>query len=204
MKRPTKFARFTLVCLLLAVGAVWPALGQGRGGPPGGGGGPGGGMGGGGGRGGGMGGSPFPRGSRPDGSMPTGLPPQQPSVRRSQPAADNPVRVGLQLGPAGQRWWDDRGFVKNLKLRPDQQSRMDAIFEQNRGALLSHFESLQQAETEMEQLSNSSVPDEGALFAQIDRVAQARAELEKANTHMLLQIRREMDPDQIKRLESKR
>jgi len=137
MKR--KFAMFLLACLSLAV----PALAQGRGGPPGGGGPGGGGMGGGGGRGGGMGGSPFPGGSSPNGSMPTGMPPQQPSVRRSQPAADNPVRVGLQLGPPGQRWWDDRGFVKNLKLRPDQQSRMDTIFEQNRGALLSHFENLQ-------------------------------------------------------------
>jgi len=32
--------------------------------------------------------------------------------------------------------------------------------------------------------------DEPALFAQIDRVAQARAELEKATTHYLLQIRK--------------
>jgi hypothetical protein len=39
------------------------------------------------------------------------------------------------------------------------------------------------------------------LFAQIDRVAQARAELDKATTHYLLQIRKEMDSDQIKRLE---
>lgn len=149
-------------------------------------------------------GSPFPGGSpSPGGSMPDRIPPQQPSTRRSQPA-ENPIRVGLQLGPPGQRWWDDRGYVKTLKLRADQQSRMDAIFEQNRGALLSRFEGLQQAEAEMEQLSNSSVPDEGALFAQIDRVTQARAELEKTNTHMLLQIRKEMDPDQIKRLESKR
>ena len=40
--------------------------------------------------------------------------------------------------------------------------------------------------------------------AQIDRVAQAHAELEKATTHMLLQIRGEMDPEQIKRLEKLR
>jgi Spy/CpxP family protein refolding chaperone len=79
---------------------------------------------------------------------------------------------------------------------------MDAIFEQNRSVLLSRFEGLQQAQAQMELLSSSAVPDEGALFNQIDRVAQARAELEKANTHMLLQIRKEMDPDQIKRLES--
>jgi hypothetical protein len=35
-------------------------------------------------------------------------------------------------------------------------------------------------------------------------VAQARAELDKTNTHMLLELRKEMDADQIKRLESKR
>ena len=47
-------------------------------------------------------------------------------------------------------------------------------------------------------------PDESALYAQIDRVAQARADLEKANTHLLLQLRSQMDPDQIKRLEKSR
>lgn len=200
MKHQSKFVR--LACVLLVAGAACTAQAQGRGGGPPGGGGPGGGMGGG--RGGGMGGVPFPAESpRSGASMPDRVPPQQQSTQRNQ-TAENPIRVGLQLGPPGQRWWDDRGYVKSLKLRADQQSRMDAIFEQNRNALLSRFASLQQAESEMEQLSNSSVPDEGALFAQIDRVAQARAELEKANTHMLLQIRKEMDPDQIKRLESKR
>ena len=78
---------------------------------------------------------------------------------------------------------------------------MDAIFEQNRGALLSHFEAVHQAEAQMEELSRTPAPDEPALFALIDRVAQARAELEKATTHYLLQIRKEMDADQIKRLE---
>jgi Spy/CpxP family protein refolding chaperone len=119
-------------------------------------------------------------------------------------APEGPPRSGLQLGPPGQRWWDDKSYVKSLKLRPEQQTRMDAIFEQNRAALLSRFEGVQQAEAQMEQLSNSPAPDEAALFAQIDRVAQTRAELEKANTHMLLQLRKEMDADQIKRLEKYR
>ena len=78
---------------------------------------------------------------------------------------------------------------------------MDAIFERNRGALTSSFQNAQQAQTQMEELAKSSSPDETALFAQIDRVAQAHAELEKATTHYLLQLRKEMDADQIKRLE---
>jgi Spy/CpxP family protein refolding chaperone len=91
-----------------------------------------------------------------------------------------------------------------LKLRPEQQVHMDAIFEQNRGALVARLETVHQAEAQMEELSRSPAPEESALFAQIDRVAQARAELEKATTHYLLQIRKEMDADQIKRLENHR
>jgi hypothetical protein len=53
----------------------------------------------------------------------------------------------------------------------------------------------------MQELSNSPAPDEAQLFAQIDRVAQARADLEKAKTHMLLQLRKEMDADQIRKLD---
>jgi Spy/CpxP family protein refolding chaperone len=157
---------------------------------------------GGGGMNGGMGGDNRP--GFPGGGSRSGLSPGSIPSSPSRNSADAPVRAGLQLGPPGQRWWDDRGFVKSLKLRPDQQARMDTIFEQNRSLLVSRIEGLQQAEAQMAQLSNSSSPDESALYAQIDRVAQARADLEKANTHLLLQLRSQMDPDQITRLEKSR
>jgi Spy/CpxP family protein refolding chaperone len=190
MKRNHRaLARTLAAAVCLALATAPPSFAQGRGGGP-----PGGGPGGGMGRppGGGMGG---PGNPGPGGRPEYGNVPQRP--RPNQPPDGRP---GLQFGPPG-RWWDDRGFAKNLKLRPDQQTRMDAIFEQNRNSLVSSYDNLQQAQARMEELSHSSTPDELALFAQIDRVAQARAELEKATTHMLLQLRKEMDPDQIKRLE---
>ena len=193
------FARITVartagiaVCLAFAASM---AFAQGRGGPPGGGG-PGGGRGGPGGPGGGMGGMNGGGMSRP--TFPGGGGRPDNGGTRGQGAEGRP---GVQLGPPG-RWWDDKKFAKNVKLRPEQQARMDAIFEQNRGALLSRLETYQQAQRQMEELSRSSSPDEGALFAQIDRMAQARADLEKVNTHMLLQLRKEMDADQLSRLEN--
>ncbi len=110
------------------------------------------------------------------------------------------MRGGLQLGPPG-RWWDEKHFAKDLKLRSDQQHRMDSIFESNRSSLLHRLQDLEAEQSRMETLTHAKTLDEVALFAQIDRVAQARAELEKANTHYLLQIRNEMDPDQLSRLE---
>ena len=109
------------------------------------------------------------------------------------------MRGGLQLGPPG-RWWDDEGFSRQLGPRPEQQRRMDVIFDNNRSKLAAGYQALHQEERVMDGLSRARNPDEAALVNEIDRIAQARATLEKANTHYLLQIRRELDPDQIARL----
>jgi Spy/CpxP family protein refolding chaperone len=111
------------------------------------------------------------------------------------------MHAGLQLGPPG-RWWDDKHFVKQLKLTDDQQRHMDAIFEQNRGTLVKRYESLEQEEQRMESLTHAKTLDESALFAQIDRIEQARADLGKATTHYLVQLRSELDQDQIQKLEA--
>ena len=186
--------------LLAAVALPARAFAQHRGG---GGGAPGGGFPGG------MGGAmPGGRGMGAEGGMgnrgvfprPNAGPP--PNVR-DQGGAVSTMRGGLQLGPPG-RWWDDKHFAKQLHLSGDQQRHMDTIFEQNRAVLLKRFEGLQQEEQKMEGLTHAKTLDENALFAQIDRVAQARADLEKANTHLLFQIRNEMDADQISRLEDHR
>ena len=172
-----------------------PVLAQrpGGGGPP-----PGGGMPSGGGMPGGL--------SMPGGSMPAGPPreiegglPSGASVQQSGVTA----RGGVQLGPPS-RWWDDKHYAKTLHLRPDQKKRMDGLFDENRANLVNRYEALQQEESKMETLSHAQTLDETALFAQIDRVAQARADLEKATTHYMLQVRKEMDADQIKRLDASR
>jgi Spy/CpxP family protein refolding chaperone len=127
-----------------------------------------------------------------------------PSSPSSQPAAtSSTMSGGLQLGPPG-RWWDDKHFAKTLHLRPEQKKRMDDLFDENRASLVSRYQVLQHEESKMEALSRAQTLEESALFAQIDRVAQARAELEKANTHLLLQVRKEMDPDQITHLDASR
>ena len=149
-------------------------------------------------------------GSMPGGNMPGGSPreiegpgdarnalPSGASVQQSSPT----MRGGVQLAPPS-RWWDDKHYAKTLHLRPDQKKRMDGLFDENRANLVNRYESLQQEEQKMEILSHAQMLDESALFAQIDRVAQARADLEKATTHLMLQVRKEMDADQTTRLDA--
>jgi Spy/CpxP family protein refolding chaperone len=113
------------------------------------------------------------------------------------------MRDGIQLGPPS-RWWDDKHYAKTLHLRPDQKKRMDGLFDENRANLVNRYEALQQEEQKMDTLIHAPMPDESVLFAQIDRVAQAKADLEKATTHLMLQVRKEMDADQITRLDASR
>jgi Spy/CpxP family protein refolding chaperone len=113
------------------------------------------------------------------------------------------LRGGLQLGPPG-RWWDDDRFATNLALNGDQKKRMDAIFAENKGTLLNLYNSLQAEESGLEQLTKGAHPEEEQIFRQIDKVTEARAALEKANVHMLLGIRKQMTDEQVEKLDELR
>lgn len=108
-------------------------------------------------------------------------------------------RGAMQHGPAG-RWWDDTRYAHNVGLTGDQQRRMDGVFQENRATLVSGLDTLRRAEARLSTLSASDHPSESALNAEIQNVAQARADLEKANTHMVLQLRNEMTQEQINRM----
>jgi len=186
-------------CLILVPNLPVHAQRPGGGGPP-----PGGGMPAGGGMSGG--------GSMPGGSIPGGPPREMEGpgdARNSFPSGASgqqsgaTMRGGLQLGPP-MRWWDDKHYAKTLHLRPEQKKRMDGLFDENRANLVNRYQALEHEESTMETLSHAQTLEESTLFAQIDRVAQARADLEKATTHVMLQVRKEMDADQITRLDASR
>lgn len=107
----------------------------------------------------------------------------------------------LHVGPPG-RWWDNPEFSKKLSLTSNQQKRMDEIFQKSRLRLIDLMATVQKEEAIMEPLIDASQPDVSKVVAQIDKVAQARANLEKANARMLLSIRRVLTPDQWKKLQA--
>jgi Spy/CpxP family protein refolding chaperone len=105
--------------------------------------------------------------------------------------------------PAG-RWWDDRNLAMSIGLSKDQQRKMDTIFNNNKPAILDDYSKLQMAESKVQALMKQPQPDKERLFVQIDAVGRARAALEKVYMQMQLQIREQMQPEQIARLEKLR
>ena len=101
-------------------------------------------------------------------------------------------------------WWNNQKMIDKLKLTDDQRKAMDATLLQHRTTLIDLRASLEKSELNLEPLMSEDQPNESQILAQIDTVAQARAELEKANARFLLAIRSKLTPDQWKQMQADR
>lgn len=130
---------------------------------------------------------------------------QQPPDRQGPPPPMQPDRPPVERSFHGKprgRWWLDPILAKQLGLTEDQQKRMDTLFQESRLKLIDLRATLQKQEVILQPMLAADQPDETQVLAQIDRVAQARAELEKANARMLLGLRRVLTLSQWKELQA--
>jgi Spy/CpxP family protein refolding chaperone len=107
----------------------------------------------------------------------------------------------VRIGPPG-IWWKNPDIIQKLTITPDQQKRMDDIFQQSRLQLIDLKAAVEKQEVLLEPMLAANPPDTNKILAQIDKTAQARAELEKANAKMLLGIRTVLTPDQWTKLQA--
>ena len=110
---------------------------------------------------------------------------------------------GSRITPPG-LWWKNPDTIQKLSLTDDQQKKMDAIFQDSRLKLIDLKASLEKQEVILQPMLDANPPDTNKVLAQIDHVAQARAELEKANAKMLLGIRGVLTADQWTKLQADR
>jgi Spy/CpxP family protein refolding chaperone len=100
-------------------------------------------------------------------------------------------------------WWKNPMVVQRLSLTAEQTKKMDDIFQQSRLQLIDLRADVQKQEVMLEPLLSASALDSAKAMAQIDKVADARANLEKADAKMLLGIRGVLTPDQWTKLRTR-
>jgi protein CpxP len=100
------------------------------------------------------------------------------------------------------QFWNNPRIVTQLKLTDDQRKAMDGIMQDHRVKLIDLHANLEKAEVTMQPLMKADQPNETAILAAIDKIAQARAELEKANARFLLAIRGQLTADQWKQMQA--
>jgi Spy/CpxP family protein refolding chaperone len=113
------------------------------------------------------------------------------------------MRMGPRILPPGM-WWKDQDLVQRLELTPDQQKRIDDSFLQNKDTLTRMHAGLDSEEAVLEPMLNSNPIDQARVLAEIGKIADMRAELEKATARMLLQVRGVLTQTQWSRLQQER
>jgi Spy/CpxP family protein refolding chaperone len=99
-------------------------------------------------------------------------------------------------------WWNNPRTVERLKLTDDQRKAMDGIMLEHRAKLIDLRANLEKAELAMQPLMSADTPNDAAITAQIDKVVQARGDLERANARFLLAIRDKLTSEQWKLVQS--
>jgi Spy/CpxP family protein refolding chaperone len=99
------------------------------------------------------------------------------------------------------KWWDRPEMVKNLGISADQRKKMDDVFQQMRAKLIDLHAALDKEEAAAEPLMQAAQLDDSKILPQIDRIAQARAELEKAEARLVLGLRHVMTVEQWEMLQ---
>jgi len=122
------------------------------------------------------------------------------SVTSQDAKSANASRNALQFGPSG-RWWDDRSVANQVGLTSQQQKRMDSIFNANRTVIVESYKAFLKAQSNLEKVNKDASADKTAVFAAVDAVNQARSALQKSTLAMLMQIREQMAPEQIEKLQ---
>jgi aspartyl-tRNA synthetase len=100
-------------------------------------------------------------------------------------------------------FWRNSEWVKALELTTDQQSKMDDVYQQYRLKLIDLTAALQKEELLLEPLIGRTRPApeaEAKIMTQIDRIAEARAELEKTNSRMLISLLQVLTAEQWSKL----
>jgi hypothetical protein len=97
-------------------------------------------------------------------------------------------------------WWKNPAIVTKLTLTPDQAKKMDDIFQASRLRLVDLHANVEKQDLMLQPMLSANPVDQVKTLAQIDKVAQARADLEKENAKMLLGIRGVLTPDQWTKL----
>ena len=100
------------------------------------------------------------------------------------------------------KWWTNPMVIRRLTLSAEQQRKLEDIFQQSRLKLIDLTAALQKEEAILDPLLADEHPQEAKVFAQIDRVADARAALEKTNSRMLFAFRSTLSSEQWIALQS--
>jgi Spy/CpxP family protein refolding chaperone len=112
-----------------------------------------------------------------------------------------PEGMDRGMGPHGM-WWKSPEIVTAIGLTPDQQKKIEDLFIQSRTQLIQLHAKLETEQLQLGPVLDANPVDQPKAMAAIDKIANSRADLEKADAKMLLSIRGVLTPEQWTKLQA--
>lgn len=122
----------------------------------------------------------------------------RPNELRQADGRPGDARAGAPRGPS--KWWEV--YKTELRLSPDQASRIDAIFEATFPQLRASYEELNKREEQLSALISANDATEAQVLRQADQIEAIRGELSKTRVLMLFRMRRVLSPEQRDKLQA--
>ncbi len=119
------------------------------------------------------------------------------------------IRLGLSLmvlvaaQPAlaqSFKWWQTERFQKELKLAPEQITRIEGIFQASEPLLRAQKQAVDRREEKLSKVISDPKSDEPSVIQATDRLELARNEVTRTRTLMLFRIRRVLNDEQLLKL----
>jgi Spy/CpxP family protein refolding chaperone len=101
-------------------------------------------------------------------------------------------------------WWRNQELAAKVGLSADQTKKIDQIFTDSKVQLIQMHAALEEEQVRLDALLNATPLDRVRAEASIDKSADLRADLEKVDAKMLLNIRAVLTPEQWTKLNALR
>jgi Spy/CpxP family protein refolding chaperone len=99
-------------------------------------------------------------------------------------------------------WWTNQALVARLGLTTDQMKKIEGIFDQRRQTIVQEKTSLESEEAALTRMLDADPMEPTRnVSAQIDKVVQARAQMERTYSNMTLEMRQVLTRDQWTQLQ---
>ena len=99
----------------------------------------------------------------------------------------SPGRVVIRSNATA--WWTNTSLLTRLGISDDQKAKIDRTFESHKQNLTTTKDQLEKEEAQLDKLLAVDTLDHAGIVTQINRVVQARSDMERANSLMTLEMR---------------
>lgn len=108
--------------------------------------------------------------------------------------------AAAQTMPGG-KWWKDPDIAKELQLTSGDVKQLDKLFVKSRRQMIELKNRVEKEQFEYQNLMESKTLDEAAINRQLQRLEQARSELNEERSRFVVEVRKILGSDRFLRLQ---